>query len=53
MLTHVAPRRIVTVLFVVAFVLTIGKITWSNCPECYGDQQPMVTELLPMVQDDE
>lgn len=41
MLTHAAPRRLVMALFVVGLLLTVGKITWSNCPECYGDQPPM------------
>jgi hypothetical protein len=28
-------------LFVVVVALAVGKVAWSNCPECYGDQHPM------------
>ncbi len=41
MLIHAAPRRLVMALFVVGLLLAIAKLSWSACPECYGDQPPM------------
>ncbi len=41
MLIHAAPRRLVMALFVIGLLLAVGKIAWSNCPECYADQPPM------------
>lgn len=38
---HAAPRRLVISLFVLVPLLAVGKLAWSNCPECYGDQTPM------------